>query len=262
MPSTLLLLSMLAASQDLPVSSAQPRTVEAGGFRHAVSAGEPDWTGAQLTAMWNPPARVRPVFGLEWQTRRDRSQLMGSAGAYVDWSSRFYTFQTIAIGEHVPQDARYYPLQRGDIRGFLKLPRHEQVVAAAGFTLLTFGNSQTAQIYNGGLLYYRGKSILQVTAYVNHTHPGSLLSGAGNIAVQRGAEGRGWYGGSVSAGREVYRLGAGLGVANADFTTLTASAFARKWLTPAIGVHSFVEFQRVLDSYSRLGVTSRVFVNF
>jgi YaiO family outer membrane protein len=259
---TFFVLSLLAQLQPQPVTPAPGRTIEAGGFRHFVSATESDWSGAQLMVAWNPPARVRPTATFEWQTRRSGSQRMVNAGAYIDWSPRFYTLQTFAVGEQVPFEARYYPLRRGDVRSFVKLPRREQIVVANGFTALTFGEKRTAQVYNTGLIIYGEKTIWQVTAYVNHSHPGSLVSAAGTVAMQRGTEGVAWYGASFGAGRELYRLGDGLGVATADFTTVTAAAFGRKWLTRSLGVHGVLEYQRVLDSYSRVGVISRMFVNF
>lgn len=255
----------LLSSAQAPAPPASPLpawTIEAGGFHHELTEDQGDWNGLQLWLHANAPARIRPVVEVERQTRPQGAQWRAGAGLYVDWSDRFYTFQAVSLGERVDPAARYYPTRRLDVRGFLKLPRREHLVVAGGITALTFGEPRTAQVYNAGLLVYQGQVIVQIVGYLNRTQPGSLISGAANVAVQRGAEGRGWIGAAFGAGREVYRLGDGLGAANADFTTVTVSGFGRRWFTASTGVHAQVEFQRVVDSFSRLGLLGRVFVQF
>jgi YaiO family outer membrane protein len=115
---------------------------------------------------------------------------------------------------------------------------------------------------NAGALLYGAGVITQLTVYLNRNQPGSLDSAAGNVAVQVGAEGRGWYGVSLSGGRELYRLGTLGPVETADFKTATVGGFVRQWLTANSGFHGMVEYQRVLGSYSRVGVTGRWFIGF
>jgi YaiO family outer membrane protein len=148
------------------------------------------------------------------------------------------------------------------VRFFWKVPRQRQVILAAGYTALTFGAPQRSDILNIGTVVYANRVIVQATGFLNRNDPGELYSGAGNFSVQVGAEGTGWYGGSVGAGRELYRLGT-LGTGGtADFTTATVGAFARRWLTRTAGIHATGEYQRVHGSYSRLGVTGHIFVGF
>jgi YaiO family outer membrane protein len=259
----LMLLGRYADAQVVPPAPRVPRaTVEAGGAFHALSKDQPRWSVVQVSVAGEPPMRVRPVAAFERQVRADRPQARGELGAYVDWSPRVYTLQTFSIAQRVVPEARYYPRLRGDVRAFVKLPDAEHIVIAAGFTALTFAPGDTAQLYNAGFVAYGQKTIAQATVYVNRSQRGPTTSAAANVAVQRGAERVGWYGVTVGAGRELYRIGDVVAGLNADFTSVTISAFARRWLSRAAGVHVAVEQQRVLDSYSRLGLQGRLFVQF
>ena len=54
----------------------------------------------------------------------------------------------------------------------------------------------------------------------------------------------------------------GAGTSNADFTSVTVTGFARRWLSRSTGVHASVEYQRFLNSYQRIGLGGRLFVEF
>jgi hypothetical protein len=49
---------------------------------------------------------------------------------------------------------------------------------------------------------------------------------------------------------------------NADFTSVTVTGFARRWLSRSMGVHATAEYQRILNSYQRLSLGARLFVEF
>jgi hypothetical protein len=52
------------------------------------------------------------------------------------------------------------------------------------------------------------------------------------------------------------------GTANADFTSVTVTGFARRWLSRSTGLHGSVEYQRFLNSYQRVSLGGRLFVEF
>ena len=240
--------------------------LEVGGSQHAVwasrASGLGPWRFVHGSLSWQPPLRVRPRLEFERQSRPAGSHVRGTVGTYIDWTSNLYSYQALTIAPTTDEETRFYPSRRGDVRVFWKIPPHPQVIIAAGYTALTFGAPQRSDIVNIGTVVYGRRVIVQATGYLNRNEPGALYSGAANFAVQAGSEGTGWYGASVGAGRELYRLGT-LGTAGtADFTTVTVGGFARRWLTRTTGFHAMVEYQRVHDSYSRLGVTAHAFVGF
>lgn len=249
-----------------PPSGTGNPVLEVGGSHHEVWAerarGLGPWRMVHGSLSWQPPLRVRPRLEVERQSRPAGSHVRATVGTYVDWTPNLYSYQALTIAPTTAEETRFYPTRRADIRMFWKVPSHSQVILATGYTVLTFGSPQRSDIVNIGTIVYARRAIVQATGYLNRNEPGALYSGAGSLAVQVGAEGSGWYGASVGAGRELYRLGT-LGTGGtADFTTATIGAFARRWLTRTTGVHVVAEYQRVKDSYSRLGVTANLFVGF
>jgi YaiO family outer membrane protein len=220
------------------------------------------WRIVHGSLSWQPPLRVRPRIELEGQTRPAGGHLRASVGAYVDWRPSFYSYQALTVAPSTSADTRFYPSRRADVRLFWKVPQFAAVTLAGGYTALTFGAPQRSHILNVGTIVYGRRAIAQGTLYVNRNEPGTLHSTAGNVSVQVGAEGRRWYGASIGAGRELYRLGTLATGGTADFTTTTVGGFVRQWLTSTTGVHATAEYQRIRDSYSRVGVTAHVFVGF
>jgi YaiO family outer membrane protein len=260
------------ASAQVQPAPAPPTTgtgnpvLEVGTARHEVwsdaDEGLGPWRVLQGSLSWQPPLRVRPRFEFERQSRPAGTHIRGTAGTYVDWTPDLYSYQALTIAPATSEETRFYPSRRGDIRLFWKVPRHRRVVLALGYTALTFGAPQRTDIVNVGTVVYGARMIAQVTGYLNRNDPGDLISAAGNVSVQVGQEGGGWYGASVGGGRELYRLGTLATPATADFTTVTIGGFARRWFTRTGGFHASAEYQIVKGSYSRLAVTANLFVGF
>jgi YaiO family outer membrane protein len=264
-----LLLALLAAPQappPTPPSTPANPVLEAGASYHEVwddaSPRTGPWHTVHASLFWQPPLRVRPMVDVERQSRPSGAHARVSAGAYVDWTPTFYSHQSLSLARTVQAERRFYPERRVDVRLFWKVPQHTAVTLAGGYTVLTFGSPQRSQIVNLGTIIYGNRVITQATVYFNRNDPGSLNSAAGNFSIQVGAEGRGWYGVSISGGRELYRLGTVGTAETADFRTATVGGFVRRWLTSKAGVHGSVEYQRIIGSYSRVGVTGRLFIGF
>ena len=264
MPLTLSLLFLLLPAQSNQQPAASPirsaRTFEVGAA-HDIASRQPDWDRVESRLWWGGASRVRPILGLTSERRAATWQTRGEIGAYSDWTPRFYTIESFAVAAHVPPAAQSYPLLRADVVTVFKASPIAPVAATAGYGYMTFGNSRSAQLYSGGIMATTGVTITQVTMYVNRTQPGALMSVAGVASVQRGSEGTAWYGGSFGAGRELYRIDPA-GTANADFTSVTVTGFARRWLSRSMGVHASAEYQRILNSYQRLSLGARLFVEF
>jgi YaiO family outer membrane protein len=236
------------------------RTVEVGAA-HDIATRQADWDRVESRLFWRGAARVRPLLGLAAQRRASIWQTRGDIGAYSDWSSRFYTVETLAVAPRVALPAQSYPLFRADIVGIVKAAPAAPVAVTAGYGYMNFGNRRSAQLFSGGLMATTGATITQGTIYLNRTQPGALISVAAVASAQHGTEGVGWYGGSIGAGRELYRIDPA-GLANADFTSVTIGGFARRWLTHSTGIHAFAEYQRILRSYQRVSLGARLFVDF
>lgn len=220
------------------------------------------WRAVHGSLAWQPPLRVRPRVELARQSRPAGGHMRATIGAHVDWTSSLYSYQAVTVAPPTAEQTRFYPARRADVRVFWKIPRHSAITLAAGYTTLSFGRPQRSHIVNLGTVIYGRGVIGQGTAYLNQNQPGSLRSAAGNVSVQFGAEGRGWYGVGISGGRELYRLGTLDTGGTADFTTATISVFARRWLVGTAGIHAAAEYQRMMGSYSRVGVTAQAFVGF
>ncbi len=264
MPVTLSLLFVLLPAQTNQQPAASPsryvRTLEVGAA-HDIATRQQDWDRVESRLSWGGTSRVRPILGVASQRRASIWQTRGEVGAYSDWSSRFYTIESFALATHVMPAAQSYPSLRADVVAVFKASATAPVAATTGYGYMTFGNSRSAQLYSGGVMATTGVTITQVTMYVNRTQPGALMSVAAVASLQRGAEGTAWYGGSFGAGRELYRIDPA-GTANADFTSVTVTGFARRWLSRSTGLHAAVEYQRFLSSYQRVSLGGRLFVEF
>ena len=112
-----------------------------------------------------------------------------------------------------------------------------------------------------GTIYYHEKLVLEGNVFINRNQPGALVSASGSLAAQYGIEGHYWAGVVLSGGRELYQS-VSFQPIDINFSSYSARAFYRKWLSRHLGVVVFFDYQDKLEAYRRVGVSSRIFFEF
>ncbi len=248
-------------AQPPPVLGTHPIRLELGGYVHHVDRGFGNWRGleAQLWIPTNP--RFIPVFLVDSQTRPTGTQQSYGFFSYLNWTDSFYTTQGFSLSPRRNDTAVYFPDQRYDIKAHWKVPPQKNLILAGGYTYYDLGPQGHGQIFNVGTIYYHEKLVLEGNLFINRNQPGALESTSGSLAAQYGTEGHYWAGVVLSGGRELYQS-VSFQPIDIRFSSYSARAFYRKWLSRHLGVVVFFDYQDKLQAYRRVGLSSRIFFEF
>jgi YaiO family outer membrane protein len=247
----LLLCPYFAQAQEAPRFRA-----ELNGSLHALTEPYGQWKAADFRLMYRSP-RFTPMLSVATQTRPEGSQQAFGLASYVVLSERVYTtigFSSAPFGETI-----LFPRARFDLGLFVSFPALPGWVLNGGVTQVKFRDSN-AQMASLGAIYY-GPSILMGGLRVSRDGVSGVLSLAGSLGFQDGAEGKAWYGAGVGGGREAYQLLAATPF-DVRFTSVGGYAFVQKWVTRTTGLTGRYEFERKLTAYTRHGFSLGYFVDF
>jgi YaiO family outer membrane protein len=238
-----------------------PVRVEFGTYQFGVTNGLGYWRGAEAQVWLRYSDKFVPAFFFDSQTRPTGTQQNYSFLSYANWHRNFYTTQGFGFSGAAEGGAVYFPRSRYDLKAHFIIPSHRNLVLATGFTYFDYKGPQQGQIYDLGFLYYRRRAVVSGDLFINRSQPGAKLSGAGLLTVQYGAEGKYWIGVTGGGGKEIYRFVA-TGLVDVNITSFSTQFFYRKWINRHTGfVLSFDQLTKV-HSYSRIGGSGRLFIEF
>ncbi len=244
-----------------PAPGMLPARVEVGAYDNWVDQGLGEWRGINAEVWLGRTSRFVPAFLVDSQTRPTGTQQNYAFMSYLNWTTSFYTIQSVSGAPQRSGSAIYFPKIRYDIRCNWKLPPDRRFILGAGFTHFDFGSPGTGEIYNLGALYYLGRLVITGDLFVNQSRPGDLTSASGSMSVQYGTEGKYWLGLTASGGRELYRIQVQTSL-DLRLTSVTLDLFYRRWITRHVGYVVGGSFQDKLDAYTRAGISGRVFFEF
>jgi YaiO family outer membrane protein len=249
------------AQDNIALERPLPVHVELGGFASHVDRGYGSWRGLEGQVSIRANSFFVPTFAAESQLRPLGRQQSYSFVSYLNWSSTFYTTIGASIAPQNGSPAIYYPRNRQDVKGFVKLGSSRRVVLDAGFTRFDFGAPGRGQIYTAGLLLYPGKAVIEGSVSVNRNQPNNLVSASGLIAAQYGREGHYWVGATAGGGRELYNY---VGIAPVDVKLFSYSLhfFYRKWISRHVGFKASLLYVKKLEAYTQSGGTVSMFFEF
>ncbi len=238
-----------------------PIRVEVGGYSSHVDRGFGTWSGADGQVWVRSSTVFIPMFSVASQSRPEGSQQAFSFFSYMNWSKSFYTTQGFSFAPQSAGRPLLFPKYRYDVKAHYKLPPARNFLLTAGYTRFDFGGPIHGEMYGAGFLYYRHKWVVEGNGYLTRNQPGDLISGAGDLAVQYGREGRYWAGTRFGGGREVYRYIV-MTPLEVRLNSVSNYTFFRKWINRNVGFVLFAEFQNRMSAYRRIGGGGRLFFEF
>ncbi|HEU5219509.1 MAG TPA: YaiO family outer membrane beta-barrel protein [Gemmatimonadales bacterium] len=175
--------------------------VEAGGFYHRVSGDFGDWKGGYLRGVVSGSRDVWYLDAKAQEAFRDR----GVYGALADvhsFGSRVYSQLSIGGGT----GAYVLPKLRVDAALAIKLGSARSVVLTAGGTFVKAKTIYEDRALFGGLTWYAGPAVLELSGRINWSDPNAVRSERVNGAVTLGRPGRRVVVLRGGAGTEGYQL--------------------------------------------------------
>ena len=226
--------------------------VEAGGFYHRVSGAFGNWKGGYLRGVlsgarnvWYLDAKAQEAFG-------DRG-VYGALANVHTFGSRVYSQVSVGggTGTYVLPDLRL------DAALAVKLGAGKSVVVTAGGTFVKAKTIYQDRAVVGGLVWYAGPAVVELSGRVNWSDPNAVRSERVNGAVTLGSAGRRLVAIRGGAGTEGYQL-TGVTATRRRFRSQEVGLSWREWTGARFGLVLAGELYHN-PFYTRAGVSLGIF---
>ena len=226
--------------------------VEAGGFYHRVSGGFGDWKGGYFRGVFSGARNVWYLDAKAQEAFRD-SGVYGALANVHTFGSRVYSQVSVGggTGTYVLPDLRL------DAALAVKLGATKSVVVTAGGTWVNSKSIYQDRAGFGGVVWYAGPAVLEISARINWSDPNAVRSERVNGAVTLGSAGRRLVVVRGGAGTEGYQL-SGAAATLRRFKSQEASLSWRQWTGRRFGLVLGGELYHN-PFYTRTGVSLGVF---
>lgn len=226
--------------------------VEAGGFYHRVSGGFGDWKGGYFRGVFSGARNVWYLDAKAQEAFRD-SGVYGALANVHTFGSRVYSQVSVGggTGTYVLPDLRL------DAALAVKLGARKSVVVTGGGTMVKAKSVYQDRAVFGGLVWYAGPAVVELSGRVNWSDPNSVRSERIGGAVTVGSAGRRLVVIRGSAGTEGYQL-TGVNSTLRRFRSQEAGLSWREWTGPRFGLVLGGELYHN-PFYTRAGVSLGVF---
>jgi YaiO family outer membrane protein len=205
-----------------------------------------------------------PQRGLTWFlqlggfTRNAGDALLGVAGAYKDWSDRFYTYSALSSGT----DSAYLPKFRIDNDFNFKLGEKRNIVWTLGVIYLNYYNAHEDLILSSGITLYFQGLVTTYRIFRNRSNPGSITSLSHLIDAAYGREGWQWTNLTFSFGNQAYLADYLVKPEEVDQNSLYLVLKHRRWIKKDWGILGDMSFFKLEDGYNKFGLSLGFFKEF
>jgi YaiO family outer membrane protein len=191
-------------------------------------------------------------------SRDEGEAVLGTAGAYTDWTRYLYTHAAFSFGT----DSAFLPRYRADLDLNFKFGPQQKIVATAGFTRVAYFTGATDTTLSPGLTLYQGKWILEYRYFANRSDPGNVDSSTNLLSAGYGREGDRWSFLTVTAGGQGYLAGyvSPAALVRQDFFSVDLKH--RRWLNRDLGIFGGLGFMRLYNGYDKYAVSMGFFRGF
>jgi len=222
--------------------------VEAGGFYHRVSNDFGDWKGGYARAVFSGGRNVWYLDAKAQEAFRDRG-IYGALANVHTFGSRVYSQVSAGAGT----GTFVLPDLRLDAVLALKLGSRKSLVVTAGGMYLESKSIYKDHAVVGGLVWYAGPAVLEVSGRVNWSNPNAVRSERINGAVTLGQAGHRVVAIRGGAGTEGYQL-TGVTSTLRRFRSQEAGISWRQWTGHRFGLVLGAELYHN-PFYTRAGVS-------
>jgi YaiO family outer membrane protein len=226
--------------------------VEAGGFYHRVSGDFGDWKGGYFRGVFSGARNVWYLDAKAQEAFRD-SGVYGALANVHTFGSRVYSQVSVGGGT----GTYVLPELRLDAALAVKLGSGKSVVVTAGGTFVKSKSIYEDRAAFGGLVWYSGPAVVELSGRVNWSDPNAVRSARINGAVTLGRTGRRLVAIRGGAGTEGYQL-TGVVATLRRFRSQEAGLSWREWTGRHFGMVLGGEFYHN-PFYPRAGVSLGLF---
>jgi YaiO family outer membrane protein len=226
--------------------------VEAGGFYHRVSDDFGDWKGGYFRGVFSGARNVWYLDAKAQEAFRD-SGVYGALANVHTFGSRVYSHVSVGGGT----GAYVLPDLRLDAALAIKLGSAKSVVVTLGGTFVKAKSIYEDLAVFGGLVWYAGPAVVELSGRVNWSDPNAVRSERINGAVTLGRAGRRVVAVRGGAGTEGYQL-TGVTSTLRRFRSQEAGLIWREWTGRRFGLVLAGELYHN-PFYTRAGVSLGVF---
>ena len=216
-----------------------------------------DWTTATATLYVKNLPRVTP-FVQVGMFERDHTKTGLSLGAYLDWTTRLYSYSAFTTGG----SSHYLHRARWDHTFYLNTG---PVIAVLGGGYMEDHDGHRDRYVSFGPRWWRGRWIAEYRATWTESDPGSLVSWKHLFSAGTGEEGHSWLFVNLTVGREHYTATWVTPNQPVDHDFWDLSASYQRWLHPRFGVKAllgYVDLGSGIDGYEKVSVGAGAFWEF
>ncbi|GAB4538463.1 MAG: hypothetical protein Fur0020_07390 [Thermodesulfovibrionia bacterium] len=197
-------------------------------------------------------------FQLSGFSRKDGEALLGTLGAYKDWSDSLYTYSAISVGT----ESDYLPEIRLDHDFNLKFGAMRAIVWTLGASYIRYFDIHRDTIISTGMTLYRNEWIWNYKIFRNESDPGDVISYSHLISIGYGREGWQWTNLDLSFGKQAYLATYMVNPEEVRRDSLHTSVKHRHWIGDGHGVFGDISYFDLKDGYDKYGISIGVFKEF
>jgi len=219
------------------------------------------WKGLNLSLNYSGFKGITPSLSIARLSRKEGSQFIYGFGSYIDITSKSYMTLGISGAPVKDPNVIIYPRLRLDLGYYFSTPLVDGLVFSTGITHYPKQNGGGGDSISIGGIYY-WKIILQGSLSYNIARPGNITSLSQQAGFMVGAQGKYWFGGGATGGREAYQMPKTNPPFQVRFRGYGAYLFYNKWIGKDWGINTRLDVGQKVDAYKLVGITASLFMDF
>lgn len=216
------------------------------------------WETFTLSFYNNPVRDLTYFLNLGVFDRNEGKALMGTLGAYRDWTAYLYTYTALSTATN----SEYLPRVRVDNDFNVKLGPEKEVVLTAGITYVRYFDVHKDLILSTGLTYYEGKWIMSYRFFRNDSDPGDVISYSHLASIGYGKEGSRWTFADLSYGKQAYLATHLSNPEQVSQNSLSVTIRHRHWIQDSYGIILETGYLDLDEGYKKYLFVPGLFMEF
>jgi len=216
------------------------------------------WDTINMTNYQHIADGLTVFYQAELHRRKSGDAILGSVGAYKDWSDYFYTYTQVTAGSK----SEYLPKFRIDNDFNFKFGEKKNIVTVLGLTYINAHDVHRDKIISAGLMYYAPKYNISYRFFRNLSNPGNVISYSHTLSIGYGQEKLQWLYLDLSLGNPAYLAIDVSLLEEVHQNSSEAKISYRKWLTNSTGFYGSVGYFKLSDGYDKYHFNVGYFIEY